>query len=135
MPTLVAIKHEPDDDTGYCNKTEHSEVSAFCRKKTLIIHRIRHVAPKQPGINLSDCAVSGALQRHCHRRIYRNYVCPYPLSPRVPLYAPQPGVILWNHDQDDDLACGHSVSMVLSPGAVYQQTFELLPIRIVWAGY
>ena len=56
-------------------------------------------------------------------------MCPYPLSLRVPLYAPQPGVIMWYHGQDDDLACGHSVSLVLSPGAVYQQTFELLLIR------
>ena len=34
-------------------------------------------------------------------------------------------VILWPHEQDDDLACGHSVSLVLLPGTVYQQTFEL----------
>ena len=53
------------------------------------------------------------------------YMCLYPLSLRVPLYAPQPVVILWYHGQDDDLACGHSVSLVVPPGTIYQQTFEL----------
>jgi len=27
-----------------------------------------------------------------------------------------------NYGQDDDLTCGHSVSLVLPPGTVYQQT-------------
>ena len=46
-------------------------------------------------------------------------------STRATLYAPQPMVIFSYHGQDDYLACGYSVSLVLPPGTVYQQTFEL----------
>jgi len=54
-----------------------------------------------------------------------NYVCTYPLSLHVPLYISQSVIILWYHRQDDNLACGHSVSLVLPPGTLYQQTLEL----------
>jgi len=49
----------------------------------------------------------------------QHHVRPYLLSLRVPLYPPQPVVILCYHGQDDESVYGHSVSLVLLPGTVY----------------